>query len=120
MIKNNIDSFVEIPQKQPTAMASKQATICLDSSSHASKAAKPVPLTATIPKKPFKSKTTTSGQMDYGKTPQKEKAIFLCFCVLSKRIRLRVRSNFSAHTSEELPLFLPLMPYIEVRSDPLK
>ena len=85
----NICSSEEISRKQSTAMTHEQATIYLDSSSHASEAAKPAPFTTTVPKKPFKSKTATSDQTDYGKTPQKEKTALLHFVVLKKRFKLR-------------------------------
>ena len=50
-------------------MALEQVTICVDSSSHVSKAARPAPLTAMVPKKPFKSEAATSDQTDSGKIP---------------------------------------------------
>jgi len=90
-----IRSSKEISQKQSTPMAPEQATICVDSSSHVSKAARPALFTATIPKKPFKSKAATSDQTDSGKIPQKEKAILLHFSILKKRSRLRGEKQFA-------------------------
>jgi len=69
-------------------MVSEHVTICLDNSSCASKAARPAPLTAMVSKKLFKNKAATSNQIDSDKTPQKEKAAFLHFGVLRKRIGL--------------------------------
>ena len=60
--------------KWPITMASEQTAIYLDSSSHAFKVARPVPLTTTAPKKPFKIKAVTINQTDSDKTFQKEKS----------------------------------------------
>ena len=60
------------PGRNRHAMAPEQATICLDISSHASKLARPAPLTATIPKGPSKSKAVTSDKMDSGKTTPRQ------------------------------------------------
>ena len=59
-----------------------------DRISHASKATRPAPLTASIPKKHSKSEAVTSNQMDPGKTHQKKKITFLRCGVMRKRIRL--------------------------------
>ena len=61
----------EISQKQSTAMAPEQATICLDKSSHASKAARLAPLTVTVPKKPSKSEAVMSDQTALAKHPRR-------------------------------------------------
>jgi len=87
-------SSEEISRKQSTVVAPEQASISLDSSSHAFKAARPTPLITTVPKKPYKSKTATSDQTDSNKTPQKEKASLLYFDVLRKRSRLRGERQF--------------------------
>ena len=72
--KDNKDLFIGgDPRKQSTAMAPEQAIICLNNSLHASKAAKPAPLTATVPEKPSKSEAATSDHTDSKKnTPEGE------------------------------------------------
>ena len=97
----------EISRKQPTIMAHEQAAICLDSNLHVSMAAKPVPLTVVVPKKHFKRKTTSSDQMDSGKAPQKEKAIFLHFGVLRKRIKLQGEKQFASTPDRRAPSLPP-------------
>jgi len=71
-------------------MASKQASICLDSSSYTSKIARSAPLTVLIPEKPSQSEAM-SNQTGSGKTSQKEKITFLHYGILRKRTRLQAK-----------------------------
>ena len=63
-----IYSSKEISWRQSTAIASEQASICLDSSSYAFKIVRPTLLIMMVSKKTFKSKTVTSDQTDSCKT----------------------------------------------------
>ena len=66
----NICISEEISQKLSTSMPHEQETICVDISSHAFKASRPAPLTATVPKRPSKSKAAKSDKTDSDKTPE--------------------------------------------------
>ena len=75
-----IYSLAKIFRGQSSVLVStivpEQAAIYLDSSSHAFKAARPAPLTASIPRKPSKSEATTSNHTNSDKTQRKEKIAF--------------------------------------------
>ena len=98
-----ICSSKHISQKQLTAMASKQANICLDSSLHAFKAVRPSPLIVTVPKKPSIGEAAGSDQMDSDKTPQKEKATLLHFGILRKRSSLWRERQFTSTPDRRAP-----------------
>jgi len=78
-------------------------SVSFDSNSYALKAARQALPTATVPKKPFKSKATTSDQMDSDKIPQKEKAAFLHFGVLRKNIKLWDETQFTGTPNRRAP-----------------
>jgi len=89
------DSFTgDLPETVVCVIAPEQATICLNISSHASKAARLAPLTATIPKKPSKSETAMFDKTDSGKIPQETR--HLHFGVLRKTFGLRVEKRFTS------------------------
>ena len=86
-------------------VAAEQAAICLDSNSHTSKAARPLPLTVIVPKKPSRSEVATSDQRDSGKHTRRRTA-FLHFGVSRKRFSLwseRQLTNISDRSVSPLP-----------------